>query len=209
MSFQLKKGDKFQIKKSIGSVLLGCGWDPALKGETFDLDASAFGLVHPGSQADKARFYSPGGDSYPLALTYANAERVKAPEIGPKAFKSPDGSMMHHGDNRTGVGKGDDEIIEVNLEMLPAEVVEVALWVTIYEAGARKQTFERVNDAFARVLNKDTGEELCRYPLTQKFVGAKSVHVGSLVRTGSNWEFVAVGVGAPVELGDIIEKYMA
>ena len=210
MSFNLQKGGKFQIKKTINNVLIACGWNPSVKpGEVFDLDAHAFGLVHPGGLAEKATFYNPGGGSFPLALTYANEEKVPAPEVGPKAFKSPDGSMIHRGDNRTGAGDGDDEQVQVDLGKLPPEVAEVAVWVTIYDAAKRKQSFDRVSDAFARVMNSDTGEELCRYPLNEKFVGSRSVHVGSLVRTGSQWEFVAVGAGAAVELGDILAKYAA
>ena len=209
MGFNLNKGGKFQISKGIGSVLVGCGWTPAAKaGEAFDLDSHAFALVHPGNSPEQATFYSPSNGCYPLALTYANAdEMVKATDVGAKAFRSADGSMVHLGDNRTGVGEGDDEQMKLALNQLPADVAEVAIWVTIHEAGKRKQTFQRVEKPYVRVLDSDSGEELCKYPLNEKFASAKSVHVGSLVRSGTGWQFEAVGAGVEVELGEILGKY--
>jgi len=212
MSFQVQKGGKFQIDKGITNVTVGLGWQPAAKaGEAFDLDAHAFALVHPGGDASKAGFYTVGG-KYPLTLTYANAhpdgDCVKASENGPKAFKTPGGEMVHVGDNRTGVGDGDDETIQIALGRLPAEVAEVAIWVTIYEGETRGQTFDRVADAYIRVL-ADGGRELCRYNLNEKFVGAQAVQVGSLVRGGAGWQFVAVGTGSRAGLLDILGQYTA
>lgn len=213
MAFQLKKGGSFELSKGIQNILVGLGWNPSAKaGEAFDLDAHAFGLVHPGGDPNKATFWDDGTKKFPLALSYANFNPggacLNAPEVNPKAFKTPGGEMIHLGDERTGASAGDDESIQIALARLPKEVNEVAFWVTIHEAAKRQQTFGQVKDAYIHIIDKDSNSELCRYNLNEQFVTEQSVQVGSMVRKADgSWQFVAVGSGAKVELGDILDKY--
>lgn len=200
-TFNLSKGGSFNIKKGLLSLLVGLGWNPAAgAGEEFDLDAHAFGLAGGKHREQDGRAT--------LALTYANgSETEKAPEVGPKAFKTKGGEMTHLGDNRTGDGDGDDEQIRVSLDKLPADLDEVAVWVTIHEGAKRGQDFGRVDGAYVRVADASTGEELCKYALAEKFAGAKSLHVGSLKRSGDAWAFTAVGSPIQGELGEVLAGY--
>ena len=198
-TFKLVKGGKFNLVKSVKSVLVGLGWDVASRpGEQFDLDASAFALIH--TQQGTPRFYGNGSH----AVCYANEDLVKNPD---RSLQTADGTIVHTGDNRNGVGEGDDEAINIALDRLPPEIVEVSIFVTIYEAAKRKQDFSRVNSTFVRVVNDDTGEELCRYNMATEFAGQTTVQVGSFVRENGAWTFKAIGVGSNADLGDVINQY--
>jgi len=198
-TFNLQKGRKFQINKGVATVMVAMGWDVAEKaGENFDLDASAFGLVITPQGSPK--FFGDGSH----AVCYANTELTKNPD---GSLQTADGTMTHTGDNRTGAGEGDDEVIRIALSRLPQALVEVSLFVTIYEARKRKQDFGRVNNAYVRVLDADSGEELCRYDLSREFAGNRAIQVGSLVRENGTWAFKAVGVGSEAELGDVLTQY--
>jgi tellurium resistance protein TerD len=198
-TFNLQKGGKFAINKGIQRIRIGLGWDVANKpGETFDLDASVFGLVHINGQP---KFYGDGSH----ALTYANQDLRKDPKD--KSLHTADEMMVHTGDNRTGTGQGDDEQIVIALAQLPADLVEVSVFITIYEAVTRKQDFGRVSTAYVRVSDEDTQQELCRYDLSHEFGGKTAVQVGSFVREGNQWVFKAIGAGSTADLGAILEKY--
>ncbi len=197
-TFTLKKGGSFNLVKSIGRVQVGLGWDVSSRpGVNFDLDASAFGLIHTGQGVPK--FYGEGSH----AVCYANT----ALKQKDGSFETADKTMRHFGDNRTGAGEGDDEVIAINLAQLPAEIVEVAVFVTIYEHDVRKQDFGAVNSTFIRVLNADTQQELCRYDMQKEFAGQTAVQVGSFIKENNTWSFKAVGVGSAAGLGDILEQY--
>ena len=193
-TFNLKKGQRFNLVKSIKNVMVAMGWDVASKpGEQFDLDASAFALCG-------TRFYNEGTH----AVCYANMDLRKDPD---GSLHTADETMVHTGDNRTGAGEGDDEVIRIDLERLPAEITEVSVFVTIYEARKRKQDFGRVSNTFVRVVNSDTQEELCRYDMAREFAGQTAVQVGSFMRESNGWSFKAVGVGSPAELGEVLAQY--
>jgi len=199
-SFNLTKGNKFNLVKSIAKVTVGLGWAVSARpGETFDLDASAFGLMH--TEQGNPRFFGEGSH----AVCYANTDLKKNPN---GSLETSDGTITHTGDNRTGAGEGDDEAINIALSRLPAEIVEVSIFVTIYEARKRKQDFGRVSSTFVRVVNTDTGEELCRYDMQKEFAGMTAVQVGSFIRENGAWVFKAVGVGSPAELGEVLNQYM-
>ncbi len=203
MSFNIKKGGSFSFKKSLNTILIGCGWDVSVRsGENYDIDSHALALIG-------GELYSVGGE-YPLALSYANGSLPKAPEIGAKAFRTANSEMIHRGDNRTGAGEGDDEQIEVQLGMIPPQVTEIALWATIYESDTRRQSFDKIGNAYIRVMDKDNNIELCRYSLNEKFMNATAVQVAALMRQpDGGWQFVAIGNGAKADLGDILAQYGA
>lgn len=99
------------------------------------------------------------------------------------------------GDNLTGAGDGDDEQIKVDLSMVPGNVSKIAFTVTIYEAEARRQNFGQVNNAFIRIYNEETGEELLRYDLGEDFSIETAAVFGELYKNGNEWKFNAIGSG--------------
>ena len=194
--FNINKGGKFQVDKGIQHVRLGLGWDESRLSKPIDVDAHAFGVVMRGGVP---RFY--GDASH--ALTYANSD-LKLPN---GSFATSDGSMHHSGDNRTGSGSGDDETIKIKFDLLPDEITEIMVFITIHEAKKRGQHFGLVDGSYVVLYNDDTGEELCRYNLKQEFDGLISIQVGSLVKENDKWSFNAVGAGSRDEgLQDLLEK---
>ena len=121
MSVSLSKGGNVSLSKtapSMKNVLVGLGWDArSTDGQDFDLDASAFLLAANGKVRGDADF-----------IFYNN-------------LKSPDGSVTHTGDNRTGEGDGDDESLKIKLDAVPGDVDKIIFVVTIHDAQARRQRF--------------------------------------------------------------------
>merc|ERR1711879_214456 len=107
----------------------------------------------------------------------------------------PKKEIHHCGDNLTGEGSGDDEVIKIKLSKLPENIVLVQFYVDIYEGMSRKQHFGNVRNAFIRLLDKDDDKkEICRYTLGPEFDMYTGVVMGSAQRTSSGeWEFVAEG----------------
>ena len=82
-------------------------------------------------------------------------------------LKSKDGSIVHTGDNRTGDGDGDDEVINVDLSKIPANVVSLVFTVSSFTG----QTFETVENAFCRIVNANNNQEVGALTIYQRKVG--------------------------------------
>ena len=107
----------------------------------------------------------------------------------------PSGSVQHMGDNLTGTGEGDDEQIRIDLSKIPPEISKIAFSATIYEAEQRHQNFGQVNNAFIRIYNEASGEEMLRYDLGEDFSIETAVVFGELYKNGTEWKFNAIGSG--------------
>lgn len=182
MAISLKKGQKVDLTKTnpgLKEVLVGLGWDTNRYdgGKDFDLDSSVFLLGADGKVASDDDF-----------VFYGN-------------LKHKSGGVEHLGDNLTGAGEGDDEQIKVFLDKIPAEVQKIDFTVTIYEAEERKQSFGQVENAFIRIVNAATNEELIRYDLGEDFSIETAVVVGELYRNNGEWKFNAIGSGFEGGLG--------
>ena len=176
MAISLKKGQKVDLTKTnpgLKEILVGLGWDTNRYdgGKDFDLDTSIFLLGASGKVNSDDDF-----------VFYGNLKHVS-------------GSVEHLGDNLTGEGSGDDEQIKIDLSKVPANVEKIDFTVTIYEADTRNQNFGQVENAFIRVVNSVTGEELIRYDLSEDFSVETAVIVGELYRNKGEWKFNAVGSG--------------
>ncbi|MEM7038939.1 MAG: TerD family protein, partial [Bacteroidota bacterium] len=108
---------------------------------------------------------------------------------------SPDGAVVHTGDNLTGEGEGDDEVVNVNLAGVAADVQKVVFTVNIHEGTQRNQNFGQVQNAFIRVVDKAKGEEIIRYDLSEDFSVETALIVAELYRKDEEWKFKAVGQG--------------
>ncbi|GHS98935.1 chemical-damaging agent resistance protein C [Synergistales bacterium] len=176
MAINLQKGQKVDLTKgnaNLKQVLVGLGWDTNKYdgGADFDLDASAFLCDANGKVQSDADF-----------VFYGNQKHAS-------------GSVWSHGDNLTGAGDGDDEQISVVLEKVPANVQKIAFTVTIYEPEKRGQNFGMVSNAFVRIADEITNQELIRYDLGEDFSVQTAVVVGELYRQGAEWKFNAIGSG--------------
>lgn len=187
MAISLQKGGNVNLSKEapgLSEVIVGLGWDPrATDGQAFDLDASAFLLKSDGKVPSDGHF------------VFYNAKT------------SPDGSVVHQGDNTSGQGEGDDEALNVALSKVAAEIDKVAFTVTIHEAESRRQSFGMVGNAYIRVVNKADGKELARYDLTEDGSTETAMIFGELYRNGADWKFRAVGQGFKGGLGPLAKNY--
>ena len=188
MAVCLKKGQKVDLTKGnpgLRSITVGLGWDVNRydSGADFDLDASAFLLGANGKVPSDADF-----------IFYGNANHAS-------------GGVTYGGDNRTGAGEGDDEQIQVELQQIPANIEKIDFTVTIYEANERRQNFGQVSNAFVRIVDNATGEELIRYDLEEDFSIETAVVVGELYRHNGEWKFNAIGSGYQGGLAALCANY--
>lgn len=146
----------------LSQVKMGLGWEPAFRGKDIDLDASAIA-------------YGP------------NRNHVDSCYFGKLSILN--GAVKHSGDNLTGEGGGDDEVIVVDLGRLPQEVSGLVFTVNSFSG----QKFNEVAKAYCRLIDAATDEELVRFDLT----GAEpqtGVMMAKLIRQFSGeWEMTAMG----------------
>lgn len=116
-------------------------------------------------------------------------------------------SVVHMGDNRTGEGEGDDEVINIKLDQVPVDYETIAVTVTIYDAENRLQNFGMVENAYIRVVDADTGEELMRFDLSEDFSTETALVVAEIYRHNGEWKFKAVGGGYSGGLKSLCSQY--
>ncbi len=188
MPVSLQKGQKVSLTKDnpgLTKVVVGVGWDVNAfdTGGDFDLDSAAFLLTDAGKISKSEDF-----------VFYGN-------------LTHPSGSVQHMGDNLTGAGDGDDEQIKIDLTKVPAEITKIAFSVTIYDAETRHQNFGQVSNAFIRIYNEATGEEMLRYDLGEDFSIETAAVFGELYKNGSEWKFNAIGSGYQGGLAALCANY--
>lgn len=172
----LSKGQKISLSKEapgLTKFLAGLGWDVnSFDGADFDLDASAFLCDASGkvtNENDDFIFYN-----HPIH----SSQCVKS-----------------SGDNRTGLGDGDDETLDIDLGLVPSWCEKIAITATIHDAVNRRQNFGDVSNAYIRLVNPLTGREVARYDLTEDYSTETAIVVGELYKHNGDWKFAAVGKG--------------
>jgi tellurium resistance protein TerD len=123
------------------------------------------------------------------------------------SLMSADMSVRHAGDNRDGLGEGDDEAIIVDTNSLSYEIYKIVFVVSIYMADEKDQTFSQIDNAFVRVVNEDNDAEVLREDMTDNFVDATAVEFCELERVGAEWYFQNTYTPATGGLKEIAEKY--
>ncbi|TPG63238.1 TerD family protein [Ewingella americana] len=175
MAISLSKNQSVSLAKesgaSVTAVHIGLGWDAAKSkglfgmfggsGGEIDLDASCVMLDSDGEAVDTIWF---------------------------RKLQSSCGSVKHSGDNRTGAGDGDDEVILIDLGRVPSDVEHLAFTVNSFTG----QNFTKVENASVRILDQRS-KELANFNLSEK--GAHSaLFIASLSRKGNDWSFKAHGL---------------
>lgn len=183
MAINLQKGQRETINSP--KFTIGLGWDTnsSSTGTGFDLDASVFILGENKKILSDQHF-----------VFYNNT-------------KSPDGAVLHTGDNLTGEGAGDDEQVIVDLSKIDAQATEICIVVTIHEAESRRQNFGQVRNSFVRIFDSITNEVLLKYELEEDFSIETAVEFGRIYKRNNEWKFEAVGVGMKGGLQDYLNKY--
>lgn len=178
MGVNLSKGQRVSLDKNMTMAMVGLGWDTNRYdgGADFDLDACAFMLGANGKVRKDEDF-----------IFYGN-------------LQSMDGSIRHMGDNLTGDGDGDDEVIVIDFTKVPADIQKIAITVTIYDAPIRRQNFGQVSNAYVRVArmaneNDMAGTEVLKFDLAEEFSVETALVVCEIYRHNGDWKFNAVGAG--------------
>ncbi|MGW6661111.1 TerD family protein [Rhodococcus sp. NPDC055024] len=187
MGVTLAKGGNVSLSKAapnLTKVAVGLGWDArSTSGADFDLDASALVTGPERKVLSDLHF-----------VFYNN-------------LRSPDGSIEHTGDNLTGEGDGDDEVINVDLPAVPPNATNIFFPVSIHDADARLQSFGQVTNAYIRVVDLSNGSELARYDLSEDASTETAMLFGELYRHNGEWKFRAVGQGYASGLAGIARDY--
>ncbi len=190
MAVNLSKGQRVSLDKGLTMALVGLGWDTNQYdgGYDFDLDAAAFILGPSGKVRSDDDF-----------IFYNNLE-------------SRDGSVRHTGDNLTGEGEGDDEVLIIDFTKVPADVQKIAITVTIHEAQARGQNFGQVSNAYVRVARMAgpedmVGTDVLKFDLMEEFSIETALVVCEIYRNGSDWKFNAVGAGYQGGLAALCQSF--
>ena len=181
----LNKNDILDLTKKnpgLKKVRLGAGWDIANNGLDYDLDIAAFLL-----------------DSNNKFNTVSNIIFFNNKESQ---------GISLAGDNRTGAGEGDDEVININLEEINSNIAKIVFVVTIHEAQAKRQTFGMVENSYVRLVDLENNKrEICRFNLKENGSTATSVIFAELNRKGSEWQFKAIGEGKIADLNGVLALY--
>jgi tellurium resistance protein TerD len=190
MTISLTKGQRVSLDKiapGLTAAFIGLGWDvnKTDTGVDFDLDASVFLLNSQEKLISDKHF-----------IFYNN---LTSPD--------PDKSVKHLGDNLTGEGEGDDEAIIVDLRKVPQDVEKIVITVTIHEAAQRGQNFGQVTNAFVRLVDVETKEEVLRYDLEEDFSIETSLIMTELYRKQGEWRINAVGAGYQGGLQALLNRY--
>jgi tellurium resistance protein TerD len=182
MAINLEKGQRQSIDAPKFTV--GLGWDSnsSSTGEGFDLDASVFLVGANGKIPSDNHF-----------VYYNN-------------LKSPDGAVIHTGDNLTGAGDGDDEKIQIDLSNISPDINEISFVVTIHHADTRRQNFGQIRNSYIRILDQ-SNTELVKYELDEDFSIETAVEFGRIYKRNSEWKFEAVGIGMKGGLQDYLNKF--
>lgn len=153
---------------ALRNILIGSGWDlNAFDGDTLDVDLSLF------------------------LLNRDMMTRVDEDFVFYNQPETCEGGVKHMGDSRTGAGDGDDEVIAVDLQSVPFDILQIYIVASIYNGYEKEQSFGMVRNTYLRVVNADTLHELCRYELDDEFKDNNHFAgiIGVLSREGAHWHF--------------------
>ncbi len=188
MGISLEKGGRIDLGKAapgLNKIGIGLGWEEneSDTGADFDLDASLFMVGENGEIPAQGNF-----------IFYGN-------------LTSPCGAVEHTGDNLDGSGDGDDELINVTLNDIPANIKELVIVVTIHDAINRGQNFGQVLDSFIRIFDSGTEKEIAKYELDEDFSTETAIEFGRLYRKDGSWRFKAVGTGYTSGLQGFVNNF--
>ena len=169
---QLSSGETYDI--SATRVRMGIGWDEDpgagyARTGRREVDLDATALQFTGSQLFDLAFYN--------------------------NLATRDGSVTHQGDNQTGSGAGDDESVLVDLARVHGPVDTILFLVSSYMG----HSLAWVANAYCRLVDDETDEELARFTLTFSVEETGAV-LALLRRTPSGWTLHAVGEGVAISV---------
>ncbi|MDJ0691377.1 MAG: TerD family protein [Xenococcaceae cyanobacterium MO_188.B32] len=190
MAISLKKGQRISLTKEapgLKQIMCGLGWDVAQSfgARQIDLDSSVICL-----NADKK-------------LT--DIKNI----IYFGHLRHSSDAIAHQGDNLTGAGEGDDEVINLDLPLIPPDISYLVFVINIYKCLERQQDFSKVNNAFVRLVDRSNNKELAHYNLSgSEYAGMTGMILAEVYRHNNEWKMAAIGNGFKVKgLADMAKMY--
>ena len=174
---ELTKGQELALATDGGQPLtrlqMGLGWDKAPT-------AGFIGTGAPDIDLDAAAVEF-GGDQL-LDLAFYNNLQTR------------DGSVVHLGDNKSGRGEGDDEVLTLDLSRVHPRVDTIVFFVSSYQG----HTLEWINNAYCRLVD-ERDVEFARFTLTGGVPQTGCV-MAKIFRDGETWRLRAIGEGIAVKI---------
>lgn len=182
-TINLVKGQKVELSKSVSTFKVGLGWDVnAANGAAFDLDAMAIIVKEDGtSVADNFIYFG---------------HLVNSTE-----------SVKHSGDNLTGEGSGDDEVITIDTTKLPEGTKEVKIFVTIYDAANRGQNFGQVRNAKANLYEGAGTTPVMSFDLEEDASMGTLLDFCRIYNHNGVWKFEATGATHNKTTAEFINQF--
>lgn len=204
MSINLVKGQKVDLTKTnpdVKKFLLGLGWNPntTSTGKTFDVDASVFILNAAGKRISDAHF-----------IFYNNVDGSGTTSDELKGGKAPNAKfgVLHKGDNKTGEGDGDDEIIEIDFSKMDPAADSIMIVVTIHDAAAKGQNFGQISGSYIRIADATAPTvDLKKFELDEDYSVETAMTFGKLYKKDGEWKFEAVGTGMAGGLQKYVDMF--
>ena len=186
----LKKNDILNLSKTnpgLKNIRVCAGWDVAKKSffsfkADYDLDLVGILLNKEGHVEDQKSL-----------IYFGNLKST---------------GIYLHGDNLTGKGDGDDEMISVALDRIPKNCSKIVFAVVIYDGKTRGQSFAKVENAFVRIVDEDNRDkEICRYNLTESGGSNTAIIFAELIKENNEWNFKAIGKFLEASVGSLYQMY--
>ena len=226
MGLNLVKGENHKLDSSLNRFHIGLGWDvnEGASPYDFDLYVSAF-MLDKNKKAlgepyvvfynsdNRLRVDENGNLIQPLKIVDASnwSDNNKMREESRPT--DPELSVIGSLDDEDGSTSedGDDEIMDIDLYKVRADVQEIVICVSIYEYEERKQNFGQVERSYVRLYKpgKDKeGQEEYLYDLTEDFSTDHAVEFCRLYRYKGDWKIQALGIGHKGGLEELVQKFM-
>lgn len=202
MAINLQKGQRISLSKEspgLSKITCGLGWDVIRPGgggffsnfgnkagQDYDLDASVICLDPAGKFSDNSN-----------VVYFGN-------------LAHPSGAIIHQGDNTTGAGDGDDEVIIIDFPRIPPSIDKLVFVVNIYDCQSRKQDFSQIENAFVRLVDTANNQELARFNLSGRdYQGMTGMVLAEVYRHNIEWKMAAIGNGVSVNgLSELVQTYI-
>ncbi len=198
MAINLQKGQRISLKKedpNLNKLMCGLGWDVA------ERSGGLLGLLTRQADFDL--------DASVLCLNPNDKLTSKSDVVYYGNLRHNSNAITHLGDNLTGQGDGDDEQILVDLPQIPDSISKLVFMVNIYDCRKRKQNFGQVKNAFVRLVNLGTNQEIARYSLSgSEYQGKTGMILAEVYRYHDEWRMAAIGEGIEVKnVQEIVNQY--
>ena len=171
---------------TLSKIVIATGWETnSFSTDTMDLDISLFLLDKTGKTRMDSDF-----------IFYNQPEAL-------------DGGIVHAGDNRIGIGEGDDEAISIDLQSIPFDILQIPIMLSIYKGYEKEQSLESVRKAYIRIINAENDIEIIRFEIDELFEEHKETGaiIGMLNREGPKWHYKADIEFIPGGLSEVARRY--